>query len=109
MFIMEEVNYSELDLTYGRKRKKTKGRILELLNNFVDSDYDCVKVKDINCDYNNNDTLARCIMNCLKYSGLDKNVKCFVLDHEVYLKRKWGNENGKDEQGSDNSIVQSDK
>ncbi len=109
MLVMEKVNYDELDLNAGRKMKKKKGEVLRILDNFIQSDNDCVKVKDTECHYDNGDSMARCIMNTIKFHGFNNSVRCFVLNHEVYLKRKWCGENGKDEQGSNNPIVQSDK
>lgn len=67
--------------------KKRSNSIVLLLNSICESDAKCVKVIDDECQYNNNNDLARSISQYIDRCGYKNSLKLFMLNGEVYIKK----------------------
>lgn len=71
-----------------KKQKKVKRDLKLILLEFIKSDLKCAKVVDNENEYYNNNDLRRTLDFVINKNGYDKYVKAFLLNGEVYLKRK---------------------
>ena len=84
---MLPVNYDDLKQVKNKERFMI-GKFFEL---FIESGHECVKVVDDENHYNNNNDLSAAFRMVLKQldNGKYKDIiKIFMLNGEVYLKRK---------------------
>lgn len=81
------MTFKEQDYDELRKVKKeiNKG-IKKFIESFIESGYYCVEVEDEERIYNNNNDLRTTLYNSIKRNNF--NVKVFMLNGRVYLKRK---------------------
>ena len=81
------MTFKEQDYDELRKVKKeiNKG-IKKFIESFIESVYYCVEVEDEERVYNNNNDLRITLYNSIKRNNF--NVKVFMLNGKVYLKRK---------------------
>ena len=71
-----------------KKQKKVKRDLKLILLEFIKSDLKFAKVVDNENEYYNNNDLRRTLDFVISKNGYDKDVKVFLLNGEVYLKRK---------------------
>lgn len=71
-----------------KKQKKVKRDLKLILLEFIKSDLKCAKVVDNENEYYNNNDLRRTLDFVINKNGYNKDVKAFLLNGEVYLKRK---------------------
>lgn len=71
-----------------KKQKKVKRDLKLILLEFIKSDLKFAKVVDNENEYYNNNDLRRTLDFVINKNGYDKDVNVFLLNGEVYLKRK---------------------
>lgn len=84
MYIEEIKNYKNLK---GKKRKNIKVAY-DVINKFVKSGFVCARVVDDEFRFNNNGDLRRTLQRVIEVE--DMNLKVFMLNGSVYLRRKNG-------------------
>ena len=83
-----------IPVTYDELNKIKKGetfRVTKFIEDFVNSGCYCCKVVDDEKNYNNNNDISSALRTCLSSENnkhLKEQVKVFMLNGEVYLKRK---------------------
>lgn len=78
----KEQDYDEL----RKVRKEINKGVKKFIESFIESGYYCVEVEDEDRIYNNNNDLRTALYHSIKRN--DFNIKVFMLNGKVYLKRK---------------------